>query len=654
LRSNWAAVLGFTALALICFGKILNGGFLVDDWWWLATVRSGAWPALGAPSQFFRPFASLVFVTWFHLFGPNPLAYHLLVLALLVSTAFAMRGIWMKLSRTTHGTGSAFCAGALFILWPTHAEAVSWISCFSDQLVVAFGTMAIWAYLAFLERPRALALLAALLSMALALLSKESAVVLPTIVVALGWAYSWRLGRPARVAFHVLGTVVLTLIYVGLRAASLHSLVAGYGRNAPHAFVSAILGLKLTTNLANDFFPFARLLALYGSGHGIAWIRPLLLLVVLGLVAAMSRVPKRSAPTSPGSKRAVAAFFLATILWLVWMPSGPYVLSVLQMALVGGLVMKTAFAVTILLIAFLLIKLGRRNWTSVVDWLTERRLELAWIPAAILTATVVENTDVLTLTDGVVQFGLLLAFLWLAYVTRPAGEPDGSNFGMRRIAVVLLLASMLAILPGLTLPIGFDGQQSRFSYLGSVFSVLFFVGVAVYLIRNPRLRFGVACAAGIAMYGAQWPPVDDWARAGTLSRDTTAEILKTPAGGKTYVLLAPATYGSALVFIGGLESIPFAIRGDSASRVSPGVLIENFMPGDGVLCQRRRANMFSFRLTPANVPRLVNLGTSMVGDRHDMSLYYDVGEAASIISIKDIGPGDRVIYVDSEGPHEIL
>src|SRR5579862_287806 len=348
-RSGWFSALAYIALTLLCFGRLIGGGFLVDDWWWSATARSGGWPALGAGSAFYRPVSSFVFVEFFRLFGPNPLPYRLLILSLLVITALAIRAVWLKLSRARVGTASAFAAGAFFILWPTHAEAVGWISCFSDQLVAAFGATAIWLYLSFLEVPQPRRLIPALMAMAAALLSKESAVVLPVTAVIIGWAYK---PKPKQNWTHFLVALLLTGGYIILRAQSIHNVFAGYGRNGVQVFIACLLGLNFTTNLANDFFPFARYLALYGGGHGIAWIQPLTLTVILALLGPVIRKPGRTSPPTTVEKVGLALFIFLTTLWAFWIFFFAQITGVIEVLGKGPIALNVVFVAALAALLF--------------------------------------------------------------------------------------------------------------------------------------------------------------------------------------------------------------------------------------------------------------------------------------------------------------
>src|ERR1700694_5190458 len=77
-------------------------------------------------------------------------------------------------------------AGALFLLHPSHTEAVSWISGRADLIATLFCLASLLFYLAYGRSKRAAHLAPSLFGFALALLAKESAICLPLLVVGVG------------------------------------------------------------------------------------------------------------------------------------------------------------------------------------------------------------------------------------------------------------------------------------------------------------------------------------------------------------------------------------------------------------------------------------------------------------------------------------
>jgi hypothetical protein len=657
LRSNVFALAVYVALSLVCFGSLMRGGFLVDDWWWAGIVRNGSWPTLNGQHLFFRPLASIVFVFFFRSFGPNPTAFHLFGLALAVISAYATRAVWMRLNDARTGTGAALLAGCLYLIWPTHAEAMGWISCFSDLLVGAAGMVALWGYLDYITDRRVGSLCLSLLGVVVALLSKESAVVLPLIIVTLGWACEKRsrVVKPIGLSGPVVVAIAVTIVYVLIRAATLRNWVAGYGHDGPSSFLAAFLGTKLTVNLANAFFPFSRYLVGFYGGHGLAWIRPLVLALILGALGAMLRFPGRRTPLSGRGKRAVLAFFVCTLFWWVWTNIGMEAEGMVSFVFDQGILIKIAFLIAVFSLLGLLTRIAIRNWARFPTLLHDRYVPWVWIPAGIVTAEIVEHSDLVALADGVQQLVLLLAFLGIVYITRPLrpdDRVDEQRIGLRKTAGALLFASVLALLPSVTLPIGFDGQQSRFSYLGSLFAVLFLLSAGHYVLRTRQQRLYSASAVVVLLFAAQAPMVGEWARAGQVSRLMTRHIVPHSAP-TTYVVAAPSTYGAALLFLGGLESIPLVMTGTKGALVIPLILVDNMVPGDEILCKRVGPETFLVSVSASASMRMLGLNSRLSDSHVPLETAAGPNGVGTLIKIVGFKPGDHVLYVGTDGPHEL-
>ncbi len=146
----------------------------------------------------FRPHASLwIPLTWISfmtdvsLFGVNPGAMHAVNLAWHTASTVLL---FFTLRRMTGSLwGSAFVA-ALFGLHPLNVESVAWVAERKSVLNTFFWFAALAAYTRYVQRPRALPYVAALLAMALALLAKPMAVTLPCTLLLLDfWPFErWR------------------------------------------------------------------------------------------------------------------------------------------------------------------------------------------------------------------------------------------------------------------------------------------------------------------------------------------------------------------------------------------------------------------------------------------------------------------------------
>lgn len=190
---------GFAATFLLAVASYLNalpGHFVFDDITLIVNneaikdathVReilfTNLWAQLGRESNYYRPLASLLFLTVHSVFGLRPEAFHAVNIALHAGTAGL---VFLLASRVlTLGPWPALIAGALFAVHPLHAEAVAWISGVMDLACTFFSVLAVWGYAksdAGASGKRVYAM--SLAALFLAVLSKEPAAVVPLVFVA--------------------------------------------------------------------------------------------------------------------------------------------------------------------------------------------------------------------------------------------------------------------------------------------------------------------------------------------------------------------------------------------------------------------------------------------------------------------------------------
>jgi len=146
-------------------GSILTGAFMPGD--------SGE---AAVKSKYYRPLVGLSLLVDRKLSGSAPQGYHLhnvllhiaatVLFVLLVSLFF--RSAWLRLA-----------LGLLFALYPVHSESVAFVSARTDVLMTVFVLAAALLGLSYLRKARLVRLIAAGLALLLALLAKETPVLLP-------------------------------------------------------------------------------------------------------------------------------------------------------------------------------------------------------------------------------------------------------------------------------------------------------------------------------------------------------------------------------------------------------------------------------------------------------------------------------------------
>ena len=241
---TWIARRGFAetlacALAFLVYVPTLGFEFVYDDkpqvirnpaihaWRFLPRYfTSHAWAELDPHvlGNYYRP----LFLLWFRLnhavFGLNPPGWHLSTVLCHVAVTYLVFALIRRLAKSAW---IAFFSATLFAVHPVHLESVAWVSGVTDPLMAVFLIAAFLAYLRFREEGHAKWMGAALGWFCLALLAKETAVVLGVLVFLYAWLYSetraWA-SRFATALRHSLAFFALTLLYLAVRARVLHGL----------------------------------------------------------------------------------------------------------------------------------------------------------------------------------------------------------------------------------------------------------------------------------------------------------------------------------------------------------------------------------------------------------------------------------------------
>jgi len=200
-RAFWCAIP--VAALLAAYLPDLGHGFVKDDFAWILGSRVGSASELLQLFQrhngFYRPLVSLTFTLNEQLFGLAPFGYGLTNLALVL---VAMAGIYVLARSLGMVWGIALLAASLWAFNPHGVGgAILWISGRTSLLLIVF------ALAAAIALSRGFIVLAAIFC-ALALFSKEEAVLLPAILLV--WAgldplaprltWRWRRARPWAVA----------------------------------------------------------------------------------------------------------------------------------------------------------------------------------------------------------------------------------------------------------------------------------------------------------------------------------------------------------------------------------------------------------------------------------------------------------------------
>jgi protein O-mannosyl-transferase len=192
LRRPLLLALGFVALALIVYARVLTGGFLWDD---DGHITPGELRTLGGlwriwfdveATQQYYPLLHTAFWLQQAVWGDAPLGYHVVTVVLHGTAAC----LFARVLHVLHVPG-ALLAAALFALHPVHVESVAWISEQKNTLSAVLYLLAALLYVRFDTTRRPHLYAGASLFFVLALLTKTVTATLPGALLVVLW---WRRG----------------------------------------------------------------------------------------------------------------------------------------------------------------------------------------------------------------------------------------------------------------------------------------------------------------------------------------------------------------------------------------------------------------------------------------------------------------------------
>ncbi len=315
-----APALATAVVAFLVYANALGGGFVFDDVHLIqdneaiTSVRyipeiltENLWGLLGQSSNYYRPMAPLLYMLVYHLVGATPWAFHLLVI---VFHAGASVLVFLLVARLVPGgdplpggrwLSPAFLAALLFATHPIHTEAVAWNAGIMDVSCAFFALLALHLHLrADRRRFWTPARFGALASFFLATLCKESALVLPAIVLVIEWLEAGRTWRAVAPAVRRSAPYFAVLaVHLAIRALALRGLAPQQGgeplRPGQAALDICVLFAKYIEKLVapvglNVFHQIAPLSTLW-SARGVLSLLAVLVFAALVVLAARVNRP---------------------------------------------------------------------------------------------------------------------------------------------------------------------------------------------------------------------------------------------------------------------------------------------------------------------------------------------------------------------------
>ena len=201
-RSLWQILL-IIILGLVVYYNSLHNRFIWDDRLHIiddAFIKSRSdlskifsqnmAAGAGYKTPFYRPLQVLSYKIDYSFWGLNATGYHLTSLIVHICVAGA---VYLLIYLLSKNQTVSFVAGLLFVAHPLNVETVAFISDRADCLVALFMLLCVIFYIKYLyiEKPGAYILIGS--SYTLALLSKESSVVLPLLLLSYHYVFKKRI-----------------------------------------------------------------------------------------------------------------------------------------------------------------------------------------------------------------------------------------------------------------------------------------------------------------------------------------------------------------------------------------------------------------------------------------------------------------------------
>lgn len=251
-NENVIIVLLLFATVMLCYANMLGAGFVWDDEYLVVQNPLVRAPLLSfgmfkqdivnsgfTTTIYYRPLQILSYAFDYRLWKLHPAGFHFSNIFLHFLNALL---VFFFTRKITDNKPLALLTSVLFVTHPAHAGAVSYISGRAEPLYFLFGFLYMLLFEIFMDKKRYVFLAAALISLCLALVSKEGALIFPVILLFADIIMRSRRGKA--LAWHIPGFAIVSAY------AFLHHLVFG----ARYAVVAGSSGL---VDAAGRFFLMA-------------------------------------------------------------------------------------------------------------------------------------------------------------------------------------------------------------------------------------------------------------------------------------------------------------------------------------------------------------------------------------------------------------
>ncbi|TAM82797.1 MAG: tetratricopeptide repeat protein [Acidobacteria bacterium] len=165
--------------------QVLDNPYLKNFHFLPQVFGTTVWSFVGMQgvSNYYRPMMTFGYAVCYHVFGPLAYGFHLVNVLLHVGVVLLVFAVARRLFKDT---AVAFLAACLFAVHPIHTEAVAWVAAVTSLEVTFFYLLTFWLFLCIARPHGGISpwfKLAAVVSFALTIFSKEQALMLPLVAM---------------------------------------------------------------------------------------------------------------------------------------------------------------------------------------------------------------------------------------------------------------------------------------------------------------------------------------------------------------------------------------------------------------------------------------------------------------------------------------
>lgn len=276
--------------SFLLYGNTLKGDFVYDDYLFAARPElrqvdhlGKIWSESYLPKRptngVYRPLTLFTFNSNFILFGDSTFSFHFVNILLNAAVIALVYGIVFLLFKNQP---MAFFCAAIFAVLPIHTEAVAFIKS-RDELLASFFGLLSWMMfmLKQSQKPKTTHLLLSLIFFSLAVLAKETVVILPFLFITVFWIQKKASAR--QLLAEITPFIILIIAYLFLRFLILKT--SAFGVDDAYFIINPLQGASywvqfwtackiLFTMFIKTFIPF-NLSASYHFNHLPVVVNPL-------------------------------------------------------------------------------------------------------------------------------------------------------------------------------------------------------------------------------------------------------------------------------------------------------------------------------------------------------------------------------------------